>query len=89
MGHSIECRLPFLNTGLVEYAISLSTEAVQDGKSKPKAVIQNAFSGLLPDYITNRAKVAFQDGLGLKDAIARSLPDPLRFYRTEYANIYG
>ena len=89
MGHSIECRLPFLNTGLVEYAISLSTDAVQNGKGKPKAVIQDAFAGLLPDYITNRAKVAFQDGLGLKEAIARSLPDPLRFYRTEYANIYG
>lgn len=89
MAHSIECRLPFLNTALVEFAISLSTNAVQDGKSRPKAVMQEAFADLLPRYITNRPKVAFQDGLGIKEAITKVLPDPLRFYRSEYAKIYS
>lgn len=89
MAHSIECRLPFLNTELVEFAISLSADAVQDGKSRPKAVMQDAFVDLLPRYVTNRSKVAFQDGLGIKEAITKILPDPLRFYRSEYAKIYS
>jgi asparagine synthase (glutamine-hydrolysing) len=89
MAHSVECRLPFLNTGLVEFALSLPQGAVQDGKSRPKAIIQDAFHGLLPREITHRPKVAFQDGLGIKDAIARSLPSPEKFYRAEYANVYG
>lgn len=88
MAHSIECRLPFLHYPLVEYALSLKAAAVQNGKSKPKAVVQEAFDGLLPDSITRRAKVAFQDGLGLKTAITRVLPNPEKFYRAEYATQY-
>lgn len=89
MAHSIECRLPFLNPSVVEYALSLPQTAVQDGRSRPKAVIQNAFLGKLPDYITRRPKVAFQDGMGLKDAIAQQFADPKRFYQAEYTSLYG
>lgn len=89
MAHSIECRLPFLNTNLVEYAISLEQNAIQDGKSKPKAVIQNAFVGKLPSSITNRPKVAFQDGLGLKEAIASVVSNPKVFYNKEFSKLYG
>jgi len=85
MAHSIECRLPFLNTGLVEYALSLPVGAVQDGKSRPKAVMQDAFSGRLPASVVHRPKVAFQDGLGLKEAIEHVLPTPQTYYRREYA----
>lgn len=88
MAHSIECRLPFLNTQLVEFALSLPKDAVQNGKSKPKAVIQEAYYGYLPTTITNRAKVAFQDGMGLKDAIARTITDPQRYYNAEYKRQY-
>jgi asparagine synthase (glutamine-hydrolysing) len=88
MAHSIECRLPFLHPPLVEYALSLPQDIVQDGKARPKAVIQDAFIGKLPDAITRRPKVAFQDGMGIKAAIARALPSPERFYRSEYAKQY-
>jgi asparagine synthase (glutamine-hydrolysing) len=88
MAHSIECRLPYLNTNLVEYAISLDRNAVQDGKSKPKAVIQEAYAGLLPKSITARPKLAFQDGMGIKRQIAQVLPDPARFYRAEYRTAF-
>jgi asparagine synthase (glutamine-hydrolysing) len=80
MSHGIECRLPFLNPALVEHAISLPRQAVQNGPTRPKAVLQEAFLGDLPSFVTQRAKLAFQDGLGLKQAIARNLPDPQRFY---------
>lgn len=89
MAHSIECRLPFLNPGVVEYALSLPQAVVQDGRTHPKAVLQQAFLGKLPDYITRRPKVAFQDGMGIKDAIARQFADPKRFYAAEYARRYG
>lgn len=89
MAYGIECRLPFLHPSLVEFAISLPQSAVQAGKQRPKAVIQDAFMGRLPDPITRRAKVAFQDGMGLKRAIAERLPNPKRFYGAEYARYYG
>jgi len=90
MSRSIECRLPFLNTGLVEYALSLRRDAVQaDGGRKPKEVMRMAFEDVLDESVLNRPKVAFQDGLGLKKAIEESLPSPVRFYRTEYVNQFG
>jgi asparagine synthase (glutamine-hydrolysing) len=88
MAHSIECRLPFLHPPLVEYALSLPQNIVQDGKARPKAVIQDAFTGILPDAITKRPKVAFQDGMGIKIAIERAMPQAERFYRAEYNNQY-
>jgi asparagine synthase (glutamine-hydrolysing) len=86
LAYGVECRLPFLHAPLVEYALSLTQRAVQNGRSQPKAVLQVAFQGKLPDPITRRPKVAFQDGLGLKAAIAARLADPQRFYAAEFAN---
>jgi len=89
MGHSIEARLPFLNPALVEFALSLPRRAVQNGTAKPKAILQAAFRGLLPDSITSRPKVAFQDGLGIKSAIASQFANPKRLYDAEYNGLYA
>lgn len=90
MAHSIECRLPFLHYPLVEYAISLKKDSVQNTKSKPKAVIQEAYKAKLPSTIIDRPKVAFQDGLGLKTAIAdHVLASPKRFYTAEFNRLYA
>jgi asparagine synthase (glutamine-hydrolysing) len=88
MAHSVECRLPFLHYPLVERALALPREAVQD-RGRPKAVIQDAFRGLLPDSVTRRQKLAFQDGLGLKPEVSKVLPDPRRFYAAEFERAYG
>jgi len=88
MAHSVECRLPFLHYPLVERALALPRTAVQD-KGRPKAVIQDAFRGLLPDAVVNRKKLAFQDGLGLKTAVGAVLGDPKRFYGAEFNRAYG
>ncbi|QPL14153.1 glutamine amidotransferase domain [Streptomyces phage TurkishDelight] len=87
--HGVEGRLPFLDPDVVSLALSMPREAVQDGPSRPKAVLQRAYRGRLPDTVTSRAKVAFQDGLGLKAAIASALPNPARFYRAEHTRLYG
>jgi asparagine synthase (glutamine-hydrolysing) len=89
MASGVECRLPFLNPRVVEFALSLPRPVVQEGKCRPKAVLQDAFAGRLPPYVLRRPKVAFQDGLGLKAAIAAKLPAPQRFYRAEYAKAFG
>lgn len=84
MAHGVECRLPFLHPPLAAYAFRLPRSVVQDGKGRPKAVLQEAFASALPREIVGRPKVAFQDGLGLKQAIAQSLSRPERFYHAEY-----
>ncbi|PRX66125.1 asparagine synthase (glutamine-hydrolysing) [Nonomuraea fuscirosea] len=87
MAHSVEGRLPFCDPDVVDLALSLPQHAVADGKAHPKAVLQRAYAGLLPDAVVRRPKVAFQDGLGLKTAIMDVLPNPARFYRAEYQRL--
>lgn len=89
MAYGVEGRLPFLDPDVVALALSLPQTSVQDGKAHPKAVLQRAYRGRLPASVTSRPKVAFQDGLGIKQAVAARLPDPLRYYRAEHYRYYG
>lgn len=88
MRSSVECRLPFLNTALVELALSMPASAVQSGKSRPKAVLQDAVRDLMPADVVDRPKVAFQDGMGLKDACATAVANPRKFYTATYAQLF-
>lgn len=89
MKYGIECRLPFLNTQLVENALGLSQDKVWDGKSRPKAVLQEAFRGRLPDDIIDRKKVAFQDGMGIKSLYEDVIENPKTYYTTQYKNKFS
>ena len=89
MAAGIECRLPFLSTDLVEVALSLPMDLVQDGRSRPKAVLQDSHADLLPASIVRRQKLAFQDGLGLKPECERAVSDPRRFYDHVFRGLYG
>ena len=89
MKYGIECRLPFLNTQLVENALGLSQEKVWDGKSRPKAILQEAFRGELPDDIIDRKKVAFQDGMGIKSLYEDVVGNPKTYYTTQYKNKFA
>jgi len=66
MKYGMEPRLPFLNTSLVENSLGISQDIVWDGKRKPKAIMQEAYRKLLPKEIVERNKLAFQDGMGIK-----------------------
>lgn len=88
MARSVEVRLPFLHRPLVEYAIALPQAAVAT-KTHPKNVLQHAYAGRLPDDVVWRPKVAFQDGMRLKDACSAAVADPQRFYRAEYHRLFG
>jgi asparagine synthase (glutamine-hydrolysing) len=58
MGNSVEARVPFLDSELVEFAIALPPEMkVRDGQGK--YLLKKAVSGLLPPEIVNRPKQGF------------------------------
>lgn len=76
MAEGIECRLPFLHKPLVEFVTSLPLEVTK----RDKTPLKEAAQGLLPKKVINRGKVAFQDGLGLKEAIASIIDNPKKFY---------
>lgn len=88
MSRSVECRLPFLNPTLVDLALSLPQASVVE-RGQPKAVLGRAMLDLLPAEVVRRPKLAFQDGLGLKPMCAEAVADPQRFYKAEFARLYG
>jgi asparagine synthase (glutamine-hydrolysing) len=58
MRHSIEVRVPFLDTPLVEYVLSLPESAKLD-RSRPKALLVRAMGDLLPEEIIEQPKRTF------------------------------
>ena len=70
MKYGIECRLPFLNTQLVETA-SKSCPKMLYGMVNldQRLYYKKHLENLLPDEIIDRKKLAFQDGMGIKESI--------------------
>jgi asparagine synthase (glutamine-hydrolysing) len=58
MWHSLEVRVPFLDTPLVEYVLSLSGSVKLDA-SRPKALLVRAMGDLLPEEIVDQPKRTF------------------------------
>jgi len=90
MKYGVECRLPFLNTELVETALGMKQDIVWDTKSRPKAVLQDSYINLLPEEIIKRPKLAFQDGMGIKEEFVNILDkNPKVMYNKTYNEIFG
>jgi len=58
MRNSLEVRVPFLDTPLVEYVLGLP-ESVKRGTRGPKALLVEALGDLLPEEIVNQPKRTF------------------------------
>lgn len=58
MRHSLEVRVPFLHSPLVEYMLSLPESAKRDG-SRPKSLLVAALGDLLPEEIVTQKKRTF------------------------------
>lgn len=58
MRHSLEVRVPFLDTPLVEYVLSLPGSAKLNG-SRPKALLIQALGDLLPEEVIEQPKRTF------------------------------
>jgi asparagine synthase (glutamine-hydrolysing) len=73
MAVSLEARVPFLDRGVVEYAMNLPFSAKikeQDGKRIEKYILRQAVDDLLPKEIVWREKMPFDQGSGGRSIIA-------------------
>jgi len=60
MAFSIENRVPFLTTGIAQFALSLPDEYLIDRAGRTKAILRAAMRGIVPDPILDRSdKIAF------------------------------
>lgn len=63
MYNSLEVRVPFLDTAVVEYAISLPVEYKIDSRDR-KRILKTAFGDVLPESILSRSKHGFDMPIG-------------------------
>lgn len=66
MAYGVECRLPFMQSDLVELALQATKEESPPAKKLLKQAAR--LSGLLPDRIIDRVKHTFQGGTGIDRA---------------------
>ncbi len=61
----VEARVPFLDTGFIDTAMSLDPQVKMTGDGRmEKHILREAFEGYLPDEILWRQKEQFSDGVG-------------------------
>ncbi|MCB9162137.1 MAG: asparagine synthase B [Caldilineaceae bacterium] len=79
MRHSIEGRVPFLDTALVELAQTIPANRklrrTPDGRQVEKWILRKAVEDLLPAEIVWRAKEQFDEGSGTVDLLDQVLHD--------------
>lgn len=76
MAYGVECRLPFMQSELVELALNASKAESPPGKKLLKA----AAKGIVPDRIIKRPKQTFQGGVGTAAAVAAQMASPTVHY---------
>lgn len=73
MASSIECRVPFLDRSLIEFAMALPFYLkVRTGVEK---FVREACRGDIPDYMIDRPKMRMPEGIGIHDQIFQALTD--------------
>jgi asparagine synthase (glutamine-hydrolysing) len=85
MAAGVECRLPFIETALVETVLGMSKAECPPAKK----ALKRAAAGVIPDWVIRRPKETFQGGSGMADAAAGAVADPTRFYRAGIIEAYG
>lgn len=72
MVNSIECRVPFLDRQLLEFALSLPIDLkLRDGVEK--YVLREAFRSEIPGYMIDRPKIRMPEGIGIHDRVFKAL----------------
>ena len=69
MVNSLECRVPFLNSEIVNWVFSLQEE-IRIGVNEQKARLKGAYTGILPDLILHRKKSGFGLPKNLLDVLS-------------------
>jgi asparagine synthase (glutamine-hydrolysing) len=86
MQHGVECRLPFMEAGLVDLALSLGKRCCPPGKGLLKAAAELLE---VPREIVRREKETFQGGSGLSVALAGNVGNPLHLVHCEVRRLFG
>lgn len=86
MAGGVECRLPFMERGLVEGVLALGKRACPPGKGLLKEAARLAG---LPAWVVDREKDTFQGGSGVSAALLRRVHDPLHFIHAEARHWFG
>ncbi|HVL52822.1 MAG TPA: asparagine synthase B [Vitreimonas sp.] len=77
MAHSIEGRVPFLDTGFIEQSLTVPAELklrrLPDGRLVEKWILRRAVEDLLPAEIVWRTKEQFDEGSGTVDLLDEAL----------------
>jgi asparagine synthase (glutamine-hydrolysing) len=84
MYNSLEVRVPFLDTGIVEYTASLPIEYKMTRNSR-KRVLKRAFNDVLPQQTLNRSKQGFDMPIGewFKTDLADEFDDRINGLNTD------
>jgi asparagine synthase (glutamine-hydrolysing) len=75
MAHGLEARVPFLDSVVVEHALSLPPEWKMARDMPEKALLREAFEGWLPHDLLWRGKSQFGDGSGAASVLTQKLTD--------------
>ena len=59
MANSVECRVPFLDHRIIEFAYSIKRNYKLSNTGKSKRILKDTFKNQLPSYIINRRKAGF------------------------------
>lgn len=85
MAAGVECRLPFMETALVEHVLGLDKRDCPPGKG----ALKMALRGVVPEWVSRRTKETFQGSSGMADACARVVSEPTRFYNATIRRAFG
>ena len=73
MSHSIENRVPFLTTNLVEFVLSLPENYLVSSSGETKHILKRALRGIVPDQILDRKDKV---GFNVSDNLLKNLHVP-------------
>lgn len=85
MAGGVECRLPFMDLRLVEWAINL--DKIQSPLAK-KLLKTNA-NNIVPDWVISRQKDTFQGGSGVSAWTEKNIANPIKFYNSLLKTSFG
>lgn len=85
MRYGVECRLPFMQSELVELALAATKQQSPPGKKLLKA----AAKGVVPPRIISRPKETFQGGVGTAGAVSQLYASPVIHYNATARTLFG
>ena len=84
MAHGVECRLPFADRAMVEWALSMSKAQCPPAKK----LLKESLRGLVPEWVIKRPKETFQGGAGVNAWCESLFSNPRAAYNRMAAEMF-